>query len=286
MPLFWQIVTLLCMSILANVKMLITGKAHIHNTIAALRFNALSFSVVGITFLVFLIGSPISALTLMTAVLYALGTVAFQVFYVMALEKGPISVVVLIVNFSSMIAAVFGTVLFQETFGCTDVIGLCLVVLSLLLTVKGGKEKQDNTGFVYAVISALAGAAALLVQRYHQKTEFADERNGFLCVAYLFAAAVTVSLLWLGRKRKTALPCSAKRFAGYGIATGAVLAVYQGMLIFLSGKVNSIFLYPVLTAFVMSIGLILCRVVFREKMGLKQTFGFLIGSAAVVMIAC
>ena len=102
MPLFMQMGIFLIMSLLANGKVLISGKARVNNPISALLFNSIVFAVVGCSVLAFLIGGPVSGLTLVTAAVYAALTVIFQLFYIMALEKGPISIIVLIANLNHL----------------------------------------------------------------------------------------------------------------------------------------------------------------------------------------
>lgn len=286
MPIAIQIGLLFLMSIIANTKVLISGKARVNSTLSALAFNSVVFLVVGSSFLFFIITSPPSPLTLVTAALYAVTTVVFQMFYVVALEKGPISIVVLITNFSTILTAIAGTLLFNEGLRYTSVIGLVFIIISLLLTTRGGEQKKDNKGIIYAFIAMLGSAAAALVQRYHQKTEFAAERNGFLCVAYLFAAAITLVclLLMTARKGVSARPTN-KKIALFGLATGVVLAAYQFMFIYLSGKASSMLMYPALSGFTMSINIIMCRIFFGERPSLRQSIGLVSGMAAVVIIA-
>ena len=76
-----------------------------------------------------------------------------------------------------------------------------------------------------------------------------------------------------------------KHFAFSALGTGAVLSVYQFMLIYLSGKINSMLMYPMLIGFTMTINIIICRLFLGEKMDLKQKLGFIFGAAAIIIIA-
>ncbi len=286
MPIFLQLGVFIIMALLANTKVLISGKARVNNPISALVFNSIVFAVVGLSVSVFLIGKPISLTTFLTAAVYAQLSVIFQIFYIMALEKGPVSIVVLITNFATAVTAVLGALLFKEDCKITSIIGFILTIISMLLTVKTGEEKKGNKGFVFAFIAMLASAGATLIQRFHQKTEYRGERNAFICIAYLLALVIALMVLMLLRLKKENRKISVKKgFIASGIMTGVVLAIYQVMLIYMAGVSNSMFMYPILVALTMSINIIMCRIVFKEKLGVQQKIGFVIGAAAIIMIS-
>ena len=286
MPIYLQFGVLLIMALLANCKVLISGKARVNNPISALIFNSIVFGVVGLSTLLLIVGKPLSGLTIITAALYASLSVIFQLFYIMALEKGPISIIVLITNFATVITAVAGTLLFREDFRPTGIIGLVLIIISMLLTVKTGEQKKDNKGFVFGFIAMFASAGATLVQRFHQKTEFSGERNSFTSISYLLAMLIALAVLMLLRTKKSGEKIRTKKgFIITGIITGIVLAAYQLMLIYMSGVSNSLFMYPTLIALTMSINIAMCRIVFKERLSLQQKIGFIVGAAAVIVIS-
>ena len=70
-----------------------------------------------------------------------------------------------------------------------------------------------------------------------------------------------------------------------GIATGVVLALYQLLLIYMTGVSSALFMYPILIVLTMSINIAMCRIVFKERLTLKQKIGFVIGAAAVIIIS-
>lgn len=286
MPIFMQMGVFLIMALLANGKVLISGKARVNNPVSALIFNSIIFGVVGLSTLSLAVGKPLSWLTVASAAVYAVLSVAFQLFYIMALEKGPISIIVLIANFATVITAVVGTLVFNEGFRITGVIGLLLIIISMLLTIKKGEDKKDNKGFVFGFIAMFASAGATLVQRFHQKTEFAGERNSFTSIAYLFAMIIAIFILMLlKRKKRSEKIRIRKSFIISGIATGVVLALYQLLLIYMTGVSSALFMYPILIVLTMSINIAMCRIVFKERLTLQQKIGFVIGAAAVIIIS-
>ena len=283
MPLSVQLLLILIMAIFANVKVYFNRRAEIDNMAFALKFNAIVFGTVGCAFLFFLLGKPLSAFTLLLGIIYGVASIVFQVFYVMALEKGPVSIIVLLANFATVPAALGGVLLFGEGLRITQLIGLILTAASMLLTMKRGDSKKDNKGYFYGMLAMLASSVALLIQRYHQKTEFALERNGFLCVAYLSAAIMTAALLlFTGRRRKKN---ENKKFAWLGMGAGAALAVYQFLMIFLAGKTAAMLMYPAVSGFTTILNVIMCVAVFKEKISKRQAIGLALGTVAIVIMS-
>lgn len=283
MPISVQLLLIFVMAVFANAKVYFNRRAEIDNMAFALKFNAIVFGTVGCVFLVFLLSKPLSNFTLLLGVIYGAASIIFQVFYVMALQKGPVSIVVLLANLAAVPAALGGALLFGEGLRITQLIGLILTAASMLLTMKRGDSKKDNKGYFYGVLAMLASSVALLIQRYHQKTEFALERNGFLCVAYLSAAIMTAAvLLFTGRRRKKN---ENKKFAWLGIGAGAALAVYQFLMIFLAGKTAAMLMYPAILCFTTILNVIMCVAVFKEKISKRQAIGLALGTVAIVIMS-
>lgn len=283
-----QILCFFIMALLSNAKVLISGKAKIGTLLSALRFNIIVFAVITALFSVFRVGGfEASRLTVLSALAFSVGTVIYQTFYVLALEKGPISLLVLINNFSVVPNAVFGTLLFAEDFRIAQIIGLILILASLILTMeKSGGKKSGNSGYLLITIAMLAGSAATLVQRYHQKTEFAAQRNQFLFFAYLFSFIITlIIVLCLRARSKNAVPKEDKKFKLSAGIVGIVLSFYQFLLIFLSGVSTSMIMYPMISGLGLVINFIMCAVIFKEKITLRQKIGAALGTAAIVIMA-
>ena len=286
MPVSVQLLLIFVMAIFANVKVYFGSSARIDNTEYALKFNSVVFGVVGCAFLVFVVGQSVSKTTVISSVAYAAASVIFQIFYVIALDHGPISIVVLLANLATVPAAIGGALIFKEGFQLTQIIGLTLTAVSMVFTMKSGRAKKSNKGYVYGVIAMFASSVALLIQRYHQKTEFANERNRFLCIAYLFAAVMALIVLLIIKRLKKGTESTAKKnYFGLGVGAGLALVVYQFLLIYLSGKATAMLMYPALAGLTTIMNVIMCVTLFKEKVSRRQLIGLAVGAVAIVIMS-
>ncbi len=283
-----QIVIFIIMAFLVDTKVLITGKAKLDNILDALKFNIVIFAAVTVLFSAFWAqGLDVSPLTVFLALIFSLCTVVFQVLYALALKEGPIGILILINNFSAVPSAILGTVIFGEKFRVTNVLGLILVIASILLTTKNsGEEKSDSKkGYVLIMGAMILTCLGTLVQRYHQKTEFAAERNKFLFFAYLFSLIIAVALAAVLSSRKKDKVKISKKTYGFAALAGIALAIYQFLLIYMSGISNSMLMYPTLSGLTIIVNFIMCAVIFREKMTTRQKIGAALGTLAIIIMA-
>lgn len=284
MQLVSQFTAFSLLALLANLKVFITGKLKLSKIKSVLVFNGIVFGIIALIFSGCLFsGTVVSKFTVITAFLYAGCTVAYQILYVLALEKGPISLLILINNFYVVPCAVAGAIFFNEDFSFFQIIGLITTLISVFLIVGNKKgDKKGNTGFILMTVAMIASALAMLIQRYHQKTEFAYERNGFLFFSYLFSA-IAVFIIYLFLKNKSISERNGKKIIISGIQVGFILAAYQILLITLSGKVNSMVMYPLNSGLTLIVNFIMCAIFFKEKMLLRQKIGAIIGVIAVII---
>lgn len=284
MQLVLQFTAFSLLALLANLKVFITGKLKLSELKSVLVFNGIVFGIIVLIFSGCLFsGTVVSKFTVITAFLYAGCTVAYQILYVLALEKGPISLLILINNFYVVPCAVAGAIFFNEDFSFFQIIGLITTLISVFLIVGNKKgDKKGNTGFILMTVAMIASALAMLIQRYHQKTEFAYERNGFLFFSYLFSA-IAVFIIYLFLKNKSISETNGKKIIINGMRVGFILAAYQILLITLSGKVNSMVMYPLNSGLTLIVNFIMCAIFFKEKMQLRQKIGAIIGVIAVII---
>lgn len=274
------------MAVMANVKVYFSGKAHINGTYAALKFNLILFFSVSALLWAFMVANPvISAKSIILAFIYAVCTILFQVSYIQALDKGPIALVVLIANLAVVPSALVGALMFGEPLTATKLVGLILVAACLILTMRGGLQRSGKGGMPLALFAMAASAAALILQRYHQKTEVRAERNQFLFFAYLFCGIITLIILLFLRKKDTTEKKISKGTVFSAVFSGVALAVYQFILVFLSGRAQAMLMYPMLSGFTSIVNLLMCFIIFKERLSVRQIIGIIVGTVATVIMA-
>lgn len=125
-------------------------------------FNAVSSLVCGITLLILSGGDfAISIYTVLTAVLFGIITALQQITNSVALNFGPWSYTSVIISMSTVITALSGALFFDENIRITQIIGIALMVVCLILSVKkedGEKRKKASDGLLYALFPAFVPA--------------------------------------------------------------------------------------------------------------------------------
>lgn len=275
-----NIALLVGLGLLANIKVLAQKKANITGVLGAVAFNNVIFMFTTLSFVAFL-GTKPGQTTLILSFLFAIATVLYQLLFILAINKGPVSLSVLIANFSVLPVTVYGLVC-GEAAKSTRIIGLTLVLISLVLNTRREKKKAGFTWILTATGAALCSGLGMIILRIHQSTSYAAERNVFLFYGYLFAAVLSVLLVLLF-KNKASLKIN-KKFITLGFAGGIVLAGYQFVLIWLSGLLDATFMYPLISGFTLLFNFIFSAVFFKEKLTPKQIAAAVLGTAAILIL--
>lgn len=274
-----NIALLVGLGLLANIKVLAQKKANVTGVLGAVAFNNIIFMFTALSFVAFL-RIRLSLTTLILSLLFGAATVLYQLLFILAINKGPVSLSVLIANFSVLPVTVYGLIC-GEAAKPTRIIGLMLVLISLVLNTRRENKKAGALWLLTATGAALCSGLGMIILRIHQNTSFAAERNVFLFFGYLFATVLSVLVLLF--KNKSSLKIN-KKFVTLGAAGGIVLAGYQFVLIWLSGILDATFMYPLISGFTLLFNFIFSAVFFKEKLTPKQITAAVLGAAAILIL--
>ena len=257
-------------------------------------FNAVSSLVCGVVLLLLSGGSlSISVYTIIMAVLFGIITALQQITNSAALGLGPWSYTSVIISMSTVITALSGALFFHETVRITQVFGIVLMVVCLILSVKkeeGEKKKKSMRWFVISLISCVCSGGVGIMQKVHQSSEHKDELTMFLIIAFICSFLFSCANLAVSKlRKKTEAPLFDKKikfpllgvifvFGGIGIALNNLINLY------LSGVVDSAVFFPIVNGGGLVLITIASLVLFKEKLSAKQWVGMGFGIAATVML--
>lgn len=222
----------------------------------------------------------ISVPTFLSALLYALFTIAAQLFYMRALHSGDVSTATFFYSCGFVIPAFAGTFLFDEELTVWRIIGVVMLVIALRLNCgKLGDRKSSEGSRIISALLAMASAGLIgLIQKLHQSSSVKGELGGFLVIA--FAACTLVSVfLALSEKEAKRIPLAPSLTCGACIASVNILNTV------LSGMLPALIFFPVLNGSVVIASAIAARVFCGEVLGRRRILALCIGMAAIVMIA-
>lgn len=257
-------------------------------------FNAVSSLVCGITLLILSGGNfHLSPYTVITAVLFGIITALQQITNSAALTLGPWSYTSVIISMSTVITALSGALFFDETIRITQLSGIALMIVCLILSVKkeeGDKKKKSIRWFVVCIISCICSGGVGIMQKVHQSSDHRNELTMFLIIAFICSFVFSGANLVISKIRKkentvlfdkkTAplLLAALFIFGGIGIALNNLINLY------LSGVVDSAVFFPVVNGGGLILITIASLVFFKEKLTVRQWIGMAFGIAATLLL--
>lgn len=274
-----------CLSVIKVFVQSKTAKDKIANAKDCLLFTGL-VSAVSAAFLaaLFLRSLP-TATELIFAAIYALCSVGFQFFYVLAFKNGPLSVTSTVTSFAVVIRIVFGTVYYHTKIGVFGYVSFALIALAFLLIPdrKKGKGKKANASWiVFTLLAFLFSGANSAAQVVVSKTEGCNV-NTVVVISYLFSAALCLSATLLFLRQKITL--RPEKSLLFGIPIIAIsLGLYNLLSVITLKDVPETVFYTVVPGIHLALVNVVGIVFMKEKKTALQIVGMILAVLAVILI--
>ena len=263
-------------------------------------YNAACGVIAAVIFLLWGGISSLSPFTILLGIAFAAMIILQQITNMLALDCGPLSYTTVLISLSTMIPAVSGALFWNETISVSQIVGMVLLILCLILSVEtGGEQKKKSARWLlFCLISFLSNGMIGVMQKIHQTSPYAGELNGFLTVAFAVMFLYSVIAFGVGclRRRTPAqkpaekpaeAPAKKPRWLSTAVIFligGACLALNHKLNLYLSGVVDAAILFPVLNGGGLLQTTLIAVIFFRERPSLKRWVGLFIGIAAVVFL--
>lgn len=239
------------------------------------------------------VGSP-SVFTLVLGVVFGAVTALQGITNIAALQVGPMSYTSVIISFSTLISALSGVMFFNERLGWAQIVGIALMLISFVLAAKsGGGEKKANLKWFFLCLVAFAATGGIgVMQKIHQSSEYRDELNAFLIIAFISSAVLCAIFAALLKKRETQSAevknnASKKLIGpllGIMIVSGACVAINNKFNLYLSGVMDSAVFFPIVNGGGLVLTTLAAVLLFKERLTKKQWIGVVLGIASVVFL--
>ena len=152
-------------------------------------------------------------------------------------------------------------------------------------------KKASGAWFLFVLIAFLTTGSIGVMQKWHQSSEFKNELDGFLIIAFLFSfifsligALITVLL----QKKNHSYTPMRRDLAPFAIALmivcGICAAANNKMNLYLSGVMSSAVFFPIVNGGGMILSAIASLFLFKEKFNAQKWVGISVGIVAVVLI--
>lgn len=229
-------------------------------------------------------GWEVSAFTAVTALLFAAALWLNQYFFLKALAQGPMGFTSFIQGVSLVIPVIYGALVWNEALGLRHILLLVLLIGALALALDLKKERLNRKWLACSLAAMLALGGISILQSTHQMSSHKGELFAFLRLAFLLAVGINLAG-WRLRERKTP---ATFRLKGNALPMAAASGVFMGLVhiinLYLSGVMKKVIFFPVVNGGLIFVTLLAGMVFFKEKLGVKQWLGILLGTAALCLI--
>jgi drug/metabolite transporter (DMT)-like permease len=234
-----------------------------------------------------------SAPTILCGALFGAGLIATIACYYYAMHSGPLSYTSFFYSASMIIPAVAGPLFWKDEFRWTAGLGIALFLAAFYFISVPGSPARGKGGRKWLLLCAatwfLNGSLSVLVKAQQMATG-GREASSLTTLAFSFAFVFAVAAYFIlaaasGEASKTAAEISGmKRYALPLLA----LAVGNGggnfTLTYLSGRVSSAYLFPVVNGGMMVAVTLYSVLVLKEKINKYGAAGIGLGVAALIVL--
>lgn len=275
----------------------VVGRRCVRTPQDAAFFNGVFFFFVAVFIGILFRPSIPSPGLLAVAAVYGVSNALLQIFYVQALAAGPVSLTTLIVNFNTFPAMFLGAFLLHETVRWLQLLGIALLVLSMLLSVKssGGRDagqKVSPRWLGLTAVTFLTCAFSSSILKVFKLLPCSSEEGAsvgllFWGFAVSALAAFAIYLIRRGGKDGRATFFGKSDFPwvmGGGAAMGLVIAVYQRLHLYCITNIDSTLYFPASSGLQMTFMSLLGILAFHDKLTRRQLAGLVLGVIVVVLV--
>ncbi len=236
-------------------------------------------------------GARFSPEMLLPAVLFGSFFAAAVLFIAACTDMGYMSLTAVIVNMSLLIPVFYSVFFLQESFTPLMIVGLLLVLLTLIISSLGkgsGDGGNIKKWLLLVIIAFVANGGSAVTQKIYVIQAGSDHLMLFMGIAYAVSALIFIAFYWKQRsddpvplkeqmKRPYLLPLLAL-VSGLGSFGG------NGLLGFLSDKVNGGILYPSINGGLAVFLALASFVIFKEKPTVRKIVAIFTGVSAIIVL--
>ena len=223
-------------------------------------------------------------ITLVYGLIYGLLLILSQWMFTLALKSGSTSVCSVVYSLGFILPTVSGTLFWNEEFKISQLIGILISVVIILLSARKGDRdrKRDSRLFVPCIVTAMLASGGLgIMQKVQQSSPAADEKGIFLLIAFGFAALCSLAAFLLCRERAEFTLSKALYPAMTGLCFGGANLCNT----VLAGKMKSAVFFPLQNISTILLTTLLGIVIFKEKLTPKTVSILLLGAAVILLFS-
>lgn len=263
------------------------SKQYLKNQSDNLSFNLLGNALV-IVILVFAGGAvKVSGYTFRLAVGMGIFNLLAGLLFSLSLANGPMALTTLIqLGISLVLSALIGPVFWNEGISSWQFAGIGFLLVSMVLTSNARVDR--NITFKWLFLTVLGGVANSLLglfQKLLTTSEYAGEQMGFLFYSFILCTLSNVIWLMFSKKKEPVTYRLSGSVLVFAIICGVTMALQHIINLRLVGVLPTVVFFPICTGLRILLTALVGIIIFKEKLSKRQLAGFIIGFAALFMVA-
>ncbi len=216
------------------------------------------------------------------AVGFAVSYISANVFAVLAIATGSVSLSSLIIKFSLLLPTAYG-LLSGEGISVFFIVGVALLIASMILINKPEKDAKFSLKWlIFALLSFVGNGMCSVTQKMHQQ-EFGElYKAEFMIVAVGISFLVSVILAVAIERKETVY------FIKIGLVPAAVCGLANGIVnlfvMILNNRIPASVMFPLISAGGIIIIYLFSKFFYKEQLNKYQTAGLVFGIASVIFL--
>lgn len=286
-----QYLILIPIILLAVCKVLLQGtisRTYLKNPTDSALYNLIVFCGMSVLYLVFSGFRLPTPHILLYGVFYGLMLAGYQIFFTLALQRGPVSHSTLIVTFNIGFSVCFGIFYCGETLRITNIIGLVCMFLSLLLTIDFSQAKQHKFDIIWFILCLIAttcnGLSSIILKL--QKMTYPSEDMGMLLTAYVAGSLALGFAVWfftkVRKQPKTVLMHPSR--VSMMLCSSLIMGVHLILFSKGAGLIPAVVFFPVANIAPTTVISLFGIFVFKDQLTKQQIFSLIFGIAATLLL--
>lgn len=223
---------------------------------------------------------------LLWGIIYGITQTLFMLFKTLAMNCGPVSTTTLIVNISLVLSILFCYFVWQEPIHVTDILGVIILLLGIILSTYEKKESINGKWLFYSIFLLLFAASVGVCFKAFGKTGSLNYAGDMMLIsAIVMLVLYFVLFLWTKKQdspeEKNNLQ---KEFLLYAIISGCLSCAYNRLNIFLSSSLDAVIFFPAFNGGVILLSAFLSTVLCKEKLKPKKIIAIILGLIGICII--
>jgi drug/metabolite transporter (DMT)-like permease len=212
---------------------------------------------------------------------------AANIGFILALANGPTALTGLVMQLSLIATTIWGLFFWDSQLTPFIFIGLVLAVVSLVLCLyqkSNQGERITAKWMLFALISFLGNTGCTVIQRTQQMV-YAGKHGNMMMFFAIICALIVCALLYV--KQPAEAPVAIAKKSGLFPILGGVFNAMQNLLVILlaTTALDPSLIYPVLAIGFLAVSSIGAKLLFGERLSLRQWVGIALGGAAVALLS-